>query len=105
MELTSAVDHGGGKYLFEIEGEIMLVQLIHEESVEVVDRVEVYRLELNKLYWRKVERIRGKTMFLKERCEWVNSAEYGCRDDCVFTEGKENTWRVYHFKTGCISSV
>lgn len=87
--------------------EILLIFLIHHESVEVVDDVEVFRLDSDRLAWVKVERLRGKTMFLKElRCEWVESAVFGCRDDCVFfTEGKENKWRVYDFKTRCISFV
>lgn len=95
------------EYLVEMKGEILIVYLIYHESVEVVDDVEVYRLDLDKLEWVRVERLKGKTVFLKEsRYEWVESAEFRCRDSCVFfTQGKENEWRVYDMKRCCISSI
>lgn len=53
----------------QMEGEMLPVYLIHYESVEVVDYVEVFRLDLDTLDLIKAERLRGKTMFLKLRCD------------------------------------
>lgn len=94
------------EYLFQMKGEILMVFLIHQKSLEVVDHVEVFQLDLDRIGWIKVERLRGKTLFLKERCIWVDSVEFGCRDDRVyFTQGSEMSWRVYDFYTRCISPV
>lgn len=70
------------EYLFEMKWEVLLAFLIyHHDSLEAVDDVEVFRLDLVRLDWIRVARFRGKTMFLKERrCDWVDSEEYGCRD-------------------------
>lgn len=94
------------EYLFEMNGEIFLVFLIHRESLAVVDYVEVFRLNLARLDWIKVERLRGKTVFLNERCVWVDSEEFGCGDNRVyFTEGLEKKWKVFDMKSCCISPV
>ena len=94
------------EYFFEMDGEILLVFLIHWESLAVVDHVEVFRLDLAGLDWIKVERLRGKTVFLNERCVWVDSEEFGCGDDRVyFVEGLEKKWKVFDMKRSCISPV
>ncbi|KAL1540518.1 hypothetical protein AAHA92_24861 [Salvia divinorum] len=94
------------EYLCEMNGEILLVFLIHRESLAVVDHVEVFQLDLVRMEWVKVERLRGKTMFLKEGCIGVDSEEFGCRDDRVyFTEGTEKMWKVFNMKTCSISSL
>ncbi|KAL1540517.1 hypothetical protein AAHA92_24860 [Salvia divinorum] len=94
------------EYLFEMNGEILLVFLIHRESLAVVDHVEIFRLDLVGLDWIKVERLRGKTVFLKKRCVWVDSKEFGCDHNRVyFTEGLEKNWKVFHMKSCCISPV
>ena len=89
-----------------MNGEILLAFLIHRESLAVVDGVEVLRLDLIRMDWIKVERLREKTVFLKERCIWVVSEEFGCGDDRVyFTEGLEKNWKVFDLKSCCISPV
>ncbi|XP_042017730.1 uncharacterized protein LOC121765595 [Salvia splendens] len=94
------------EYLCEMKGEILLVFLIHRESLAIVDDVEILRLDLVRMDWVKVERLPGKTMFLKEECIGVDSEEFGCRDDRVyFTEGTEKMWKVFNMKTCSISSV
>ena len=91
------------EYLFEMNGEIMLVFLIHRESLAVVDHVEVFKLGSSRFDWVKVEMLRGKTVFLNRRCLWVDS---GCGDNRVyFTEGSEESWKVFNMKTCCISPV
>ncbi|KAL8523527.1 hypothetical protein ACS0TY_013476 [Phlomoides rotata] len=90
--------------LFELDGEIMLVLFVYRKSIESVDEVEVYSLDGVKLDWVKVERIQGKTVFLGERWNWVNSGEVGCRGDCVFfTQGSHNGWWVYDMESCFIS--
>ncbi|XP_042013914.1 uncharacterized protein LOC121762178 [Salvia splendens] len=94
------------EYLCEMNGEILLVFLIHRESLAVVDHVEVWRLDFFRMDWVKVERLPGKTMFLKEECIGVDSEEFGCRDDRVyFTEGSEKRWKVFNMKTCSVSLV
>lgn len=94
------------EYLFVMDGEIFLAFLIHRESLAVVDGVEVLRLDFVRMDWVKVERLRGKTVFLKERCVWVDSEEFGCGDDRVyFVKGLEKIWKVFDMKSCCISPV
>ncbi|XP_047951504.1 uncharacterized protein LOC125196854 [Salvia hispanica] len=94
------------EYLCEMNGEILLVFLIHMKSLAIVDDVEVFRLDLVRMDWVKFERLQGKAMFLNQNCSWVNSEELWCKDDRVyFTEGSENIWKVYNMKTCSISLV
>ncbi|XP_047959315.1 uncharacterized protein LOC125204561 isoform X2 [Salvia hispanica] len=94
------------EYLCEMNGEILLVLLIHRETLAVVDDVEVLRLDLVRMDWVKVERLPGKAVFLGEYCSWVDSEEFGCMDDRVyFMEGSENVWKVYNMTTCSISLV
>lgn len=92
------------EYLFELDGEIVLVLFVHQKSLESVDEVEVYSLDLGKHDWIKIERIQGKTVFLDKHWKWVNSDEVGCKGDCVFfKQGSDNGWWVYDMETRCIS--
>lgn len=94
------------EYLVEMKGEILLVFLIHERSVAAVDGIEVFRLDFGKLDWIRVERLGGNTLFLNGRCSiWVDSEEFGCRDDRVYFTNEQNRWCVYDMKTACISSA
>lgn len=93
------------EYLVELNGEVLLVFLIHRKSIGVVDEVEVFRLGFPDLKWVKVEGLQGKALFLDQhRLEVVNSAENGrCRGDCVyFTHGSDNRWWVYEMGNACI---
>lgn len=94
------------EYLFEWNGEIFVVFLIHRKSVTVVDEVEVFRLRFPDLKWVKVEGLQGMALFLNQPyvVEVVNSAENGrCRGDCVyFTQGSDKGWWIYDMERGCI---
>ncbi|KAL8514151.1 hypothetical protein ACS0TY_013323 [Phlomoides rotata] len=91
------------EHLFEMNGEIFLVFFIHKKSAEMVDHVEVFRLCFDELKWIKIERFHGKTVFFDGRGCWVNSAEIGCRGDCIyFTLAQDNSWWIYDMERSCI---
>ncbi|KAK6143655.1 hypothetical protein DH2020_024003 [Rehmannia glutinosa] len=64
------------EYLVESDGEILLVFLISRKSVDFVEDVEVFRLDIAKLLWVKVERIGDRTLFLEDECcMWVKASK------------------------------
>lgn len=67
------------EYLLESDGKILMVFLIHRRTLSVVDQVEVFRLNFDKLSWIKVESLQERELFLEtECCIWVNSSQVGC---------------------------
>ncbi|KAL0323015.1 UNVERIFIED_CONTAM: hypothetical protein Sangu_1920800 [Sesamum angustifolium] len=93
------------EYLLESNGEILLVFLIYQKTLNVVDNVEVFRLHFPKLSWIKVERLQERALFLEnECCIWINSSQTGCRGNCVyFTRSAADEWFLYDMESGCIS--
>lgn len=94
------------EHLVGLDGEIILVLLIHQETLGVVDGVEVFRLCLHKLKWIKGEGIGGKVLCLEPRFVWGNSQEIGCKGDRIyFTQASFSGWMVYDMETRSISCV
>ncbi|GFP79588.1 hypothetical protein PHJA_000102300 [Phtheirospermum japonicum] len=100
------------EYLMVYKGVIYLVFLLSRASINVVDDVEVFRLDTSRLLWEKVDCLTGDTIFfVEDRCcvgVSANSLGLDCskrrRGNCVyFTHGRADTWFVYDMKTNCIS--
>ncbi|EYU43587.1 hypothetical protein MIMGU_mgv1a018427mg, partial [Erythranthe guttata] len=93
------------EYLVHLNGEILLVYLIHQKIVKVVDKVEVFRLSSPGLKWVKVERIQGKTLYFDHDCHiYMDSTTIDGREDCIFfTQGSNNCWWKYDMRRDCIS--
>ncbi|EYU43586.1 hypothetical protein MIMGU_mgv1a020369mg, partial [Erythranthe guttata] len=95
------------EYLVDLNGEILLVYLIHQKTVKVVDKVEVFRLSSPGLKWIKVERIQGKTLYFNQNCHiYMDSTAIDGREDCIyFIRGSNNCWWKYDMGRDCISPV
>ncbi|CAH9051421.1 unnamed protein product [Cuscuta epithymum] len=108
------------EFLLHYKGEIFVVFLISwrgGSSVNVVDDVEILRLDKSRLAFRKVEKLEDDTMFFLEDkyCMAFSASLIGCHNggNCVYfttttahddgNEGESHTWFVYDLKTGCIS--
>ncbi|KAF3639002.1 hypothetical protein FXO38_22907 [Capsicum annuum] len=60
--------------LVESEGEILLIFLISRRTIMKVDDVEIYRLDIPKLWWVKMESLGHRTLFVEEEsCMWINA--------------------------------
>ncbi|KAL3635398.1 hypothetical protein CASFOL_019945 [Castilleja foliolosa] len=99
------------EYLLEYEGEVYVVFLLSRVSINVVDSVEVLRLDKSKLSWKKVDRLVGDAMFFlqDDQCMGISARLLGCSkgSNCVyFTHDRaDGTWFVYDMKSGCISTT
>ncbi|KAL3635409.1 hypothetical protein CASFOL_019956 [Castilleja foliolosa] len=100
------------EYLLEYKGEIYVVFLLSRFSIDVVDNVEVFRLDKSRLLLEKVDQLVGDAMFMLEdnTCMGISTGFLGCSkgSNCVyFTHNKadDGTWFVYDMKSGCISTT
>ncbi|KAH9657423.1 putative F-box protein [Citrus sinensis] len=126
MRFTNAIAHKGKFYalslhgtlgviedidhfkecLLESDGDILLIFLISRKSVNIVDDVEVFRLDVNTLSWIKIGRLGGDSaLFLGSNCFMsVSASKMGCKSDCVyFSHHREDDWWVYDLQRGSIS--
>ncbi|GFP79575.1 hypothetical protein PHJA_000101000 [Phtheirospermum japonicum] len=98
------------EYLLEYNGDIYLVFLLSRASINVVDDVEVFRLDRARLVWEKVDRLIGDAMFFVEDkcCLGISASLIGCsRGNCVyFTHDRaDDTWFVFDMNTSSISTT
>ncbi|PIN17674.1 hypothetical protein CDL12_09663 [Handroanthus impetiginosus] len=79
--------------LVKCNGEILLVLLISRKCIDVVDDVEVFRLDFEKLLWVKVESLGDKALVVEDECcMWVDARMVGCKKNCVYFR-VDNWWR------------
>ena len=92
------------EHLVESDGEILLVFLISRKSIHVVDDVEVFNLDLEKLSWIKMESLGHRTLFVgAEHCMSVSGSKVGYRSNCLyFTQVNVEGWWIYEMETGTI---
>ncbi|KAG8368579.1 hypothetical protein BUALT_Bualt15G0060200 [Buddleja alternifolia] len=92
------------EYLVESNGEILLVFLISRRSIGLVEDVEVFRLDIGKLLWVKMERLGDRTLFFEDECcMWVTASKVGCRRNCIyFTHYRVDEWFLYEMETAQI---
>ncbi|CAA0811261.1 Unknown protein [Striga hermonthica] len=98
------------EYLVRCESEIFLVLLLSMALVNVVDDVEVFRLDEWRLCWEKVERLSDDAVFFvqEECCLGMSASFLGCksRNNCVyFRYEKAETWFCFDMKTRRISTT
>ncbi|KAL5790203.1 hypothetical protein ACOSQ2_005091 [Xanthoceras sorbifolium] len=93
------------EYLVESNGEILLVFLISRKSANNVDDVEVFKLDMVKLSWVKMERIGDRTLFLWTNCCMsVSASKMGCKSDSVYFSNKSvEGWWEYDIQESRIS--
>lgn len=106
--VPSGVSRYFKEYLVESNGEVLLIFLVSRRSVDIVDDVEVYELDVERLTWVKKERIGDRTLFLGSNCcMWIKASEMGSKTDFVyFRSGCESVdeWWMYDMRTNSISS-
>ncbi|CAN4107883.1 unnamed protein product [Withania somnifera] len=93
------------EYLLESNGEILLIFLISERSNRVVDKVEVFKLQIEDLSWLRLDNLGDRTLFAGIKCcISVPASQIGCRNNCVyFTHHSIDGWRLYDMRSGSIS--
>ncbi|XP_010266422.1 PREDICTED: uncharacterized protein LOC104603941 [Nelumbo nucifera] len=103
--IPSTCSKGFREILIESGGEILLVFLISRKSTNIVDDVEVFKLDLAKPSWIKMENLGGRTLFVGFTCcISVSASELGCRGNCIyFIQRGLPGWWVFHMETGGIS--
>ncbi|KAK4340077.1 hypothetical protein RND71_041539 [Anisodus tanguticus] len=91
--------------LVESDGEILLIFLISKRSIQKVDDVEIYRLDIQKLLWVKMESLGDRTLFVEEECcMWINASKLGCRSNCIyFTQQIGGNWWLFDMQAKAIS--
>ncbi|XP_012835330.1 PREDICTED: uncharacterized protein LOC105956054 [Erythranthe guttata] len=93
------------EYLVELDGEILLVFLVSRKCIDVVDDVEVFRLDIDRVLWAKIESIGDRALFLEDECcMWVDAKKLGCKKNCIyFTHHRVNEWLTFDLGSGEIS--
>ncbi|KAH0732075.1 hypothetical protein KY289_003263 [Solanum tuberosum] len=93
------------EYFLESNGEILLIFLISERSNRIVDKVEVFKLQIEDLSWLKLDNLGDRTLFAGINCCMsVPASQVGCRNNCVyFTHLSIDGWRLYDMRSGYIS--
>ncbi|KAJ8572454.1 hypothetical protein K7X08_008965 [Anisodus acutangulus] len=93
------------EYFLVSDGEILLVFLISERSNRTVDKVEVFKLQIEDLSWLRLDNFGDRTLFTGIKCCMsVPASQVGCRNNCVyFTHHAIDRWRLYDMRNGCIS--
>ncbi|CAA2953316.1 Hypothetical predicted protein [Olea europaea subsp. europaea] len=82
--VPSIVSRQFREYLLDSNGEIFLVFLISRKSINVVDDVEVFRLDICKFLWVKVESLGDMMFFVEDECCMsLSASKVGCRDNCI----------------------
>jgi hypothetical protein len=87
----------------ESNGEILLIFLISKKSINFVDEVEVFGLDLVKLSWNKMECLGDPTLFVGDNsCVCVSASKVGCKSNCLYFHFTHNTiygwWLVVRHK-------
>ncbi|XP_060167805.1 uncharacterized protein LOC132598756 [Lycium barbarum] len=92
------------EYFLESNGEILLIFLISERSNRMVNKVEVFKLQIESLSWLKLDNLRDRTLFAGINCCMsVPASQAGSRNNCVyFTHHAIDGWRLYEMESGCI---
>ncbi|PHT41724.1 hypothetical protein CQW23_20578 [Capsicum baccatum] len=92
------------EYFLVTNGEILLIFLISERSNRTVDKVEVFKLQVEDLSLLKLDNLGDRTLFVGINCCFsVPSSRIGCRNNCVyFTHRLIDGWRLYDMRSGCI---
>lgn len=92
------------EYSVESNKEILLVFLISRKSTNVVDHVEVFRLNFDKLAWVKMESLQNKALFVGDNCCMsITTSKMGCESNCIyFTHNDVDRWWVYDMEKGSI---
>ncbi|CAA0828700.1 Unknown protein [Striga hermonthica] len=97
------------EHLLEYGGEIYLVFLVSKKWVEVVDRVEVFRLDRSRLVWENVEKMLpedGLFFVGPKVCMGIKSGLVGCKGNRVyFNHDGADTWHVLDMGSGKISQT
>ncbi|EYU39100.1 hypothetical protein MIMGU_mgv1a025591mg [Erythranthe guttata] len=93
------------EYLVESDGEILLVFLVSRKCIDVVDDVEVFRLDIDRILWVKIENIGDMALFLEDECcMWVDARKVGYKKNCVyFAYHRVDKWWVFDMGSGKIS--
>ncbi|KAL0352095.1 UNVERIFIED_CONTAM: hypothetical protein Scaly_1598200 [Sesamum calycinum] len=94
------------EYLVESGGEILLVFLLSRKSIDHVEDVEVFRLDIPKLSWVKVENLGDRTLFLEDECcMGVTASKVGCKKNCIYFSHRRvyDQWWVFDVESGSIS--
>ncbi|KAL8027562.1 hypothetical protein ABFX02_14G103300 [Erythranthe guttata] len=93
------------EYLVESDGEILLVFLVSRKCIDVVDDVEVFRLDIDRVLWVKIESIGDRALFLEDECcMWVDARKLGCKKNCIyFTHHRVDEWLTFDLGSGEIS--
>ncbi|KAL8027561.1 hypothetical protein ABFX02_14G103200 [Erythranthe guttata] len=92
------------EYLVESDGEILLVFLVSRQCVDVVEDVEVFRLDIDRLLWVKIVNIGDRALFLEDECCMVVDArKVGYKKNCVyFAYHRVDMWWVFDMESGKI---
>ncbi|KAH0727298.1 hypothetical protein KY284_003163 [Solanum tuberosum] len=93
------------EYFLESNGEILLIFVISERSNRIVDKVEVFKLQIEDLSWLKLDNLGHRTLFAGINCCMsVPASQVGCRNNCVyFTHHSIDGWRLYDMRSGYIT--
>ncbi|KAL2513597.1 putative F-box protein [Forsythia ovata] len=105
--MPSVVSRQFREYLLESNREILLVFLISRKSIDVVDDVEVFRLDISKLLWVKVESLGDMMLFVEDECcMGLSASKVGSKGNCIyFTHHRVKDWWVFDMETCCISQT
>ena len=90
------------EYLLESDGEILLLFLIsRKSSPNIVNDVEIYKLNMNRLSWIKLESLGERTLFVGSNCcVSVLTAEVGSKKNCVyFRQPVGDEWWIYDMES------
>ncbi|GER35908.1 50S ribosomal protein L28 [Striga asiatica] len=99
------------EYLIEYKGGIFLVLLVSRGSVDVVDDVEVFRLDKSRLFWETaVEKLPEDAVFFVEDkcCLGIPASLLGCKSgsNCIyFTHSGVESWFRFDMETSCITAT
>ncbi|KAL2490925.1 putative F-box protein [Abeliophyllum distichum] len=105
--VPSVVSRQFREYLLESNREILLVFLISRKSIDVVDDVEVFRLDISKLLWVKVESLGDMMLFLEDECcMGLSASKVGSKGSCIyFTHHRVKDWWVFDMETSYITQT
>ncbi|KAK4390492.1 hypothetical protein Sango_2112500 [Sesamum angolense] len=104
--VPSKVSRQFREYLVESCGEILLVFLISRKSIDHVEDAEVFRLDIPKLSWVKVENLGDRTLFLEDECcMGVTASKVGCKKNCIYFSHHRvyGQWWIFNMESGSIS--
>ncbi|KAL0361004.1 UNVERIFIED_CONTAM: hypothetical protein Sradi_3784900 [Sesamum radiatum] len=94
------------EYLVESCGEILLVFLISRKSIDHVEDVEVFRLDIPNLSWVKVENLGDRTLFLEDECcMGLTASKVGCTKNCIYFSHHRiyGQWWIFNMESQSIS--